>query len=65
MPIYEYRCKPCGKEFEMIRFSQDDDKEITCPACGKKKVEKVMSLPAGSHGSCQSCSASGPSCSST
>ncbi|MBW2673716.1 MAG: zinc ribbon domain-containing protein, partial [Deltaproteobacteria bacterium] len=34
MPIYEYRCTLCGKEFEMIRFAQDDDKEITCPACG-------------------------------
>ncbi len=65
MPIYEYRCINCGKEFEMIRFSQDDDKEIGCPACGKKKVEKVMSLTAGSHGSCESCSASGPSCSYT
>ena len=61
MPIYEYRCTLCGKNFEMIRFSQDDDKEIACPACGKKKVEKAISLPAGSHGSCQACSGGGAS----
>jgi len=61
MPIYEYRCTLCGKEFEMIRFSQDDDKEIACPVCGKKKVEKTISLPTGSHGSGQACSGGGTS----
>jgi len=65
MPIYEYKCTLCGNTFEMIRFAQDEDKDIVCPACGKKKVEKMMSLTAGSHGSCESCSAAGPSCSYT
>lgn len=65
MPIYEYRCTLCGREFEMIRPVQDEFKEVACPDCGKKKTEKVISLPSGSHGSCQACSLSGPSCSST
>jgi len=32
MPIYEYRCRKCGQEFEMMQnFS---DKPITrCPSC--------------------------------
>jgi putative FmdB family regulatory protein len=62
MPIYEYRCTLCGKEFEVIRFSREDETEVECPACGKKKAEKVISLTAGSYGSC---STSGSSCSFT
>ena len=42
MPIYEYRCKDCGKEFEALRkFSDKPLKE--CIYC-KGKVEKLISL---------------------
>jgi len=61
MPIYEYKCAFCDKEFEMIRFSQDDDKDIACPECGGKKAEKVLSVTAASQGSCQACSSSASS----
>lgn len=42
MPIYEYRCKECGKNFEeMQKFS---DKPIkTCKYCSGKNVEKLIS----------------------
>lgn len=42
MPIYEYRCNDCGKEFEVIqKFS---DKPIgKCIHCSGKKVEKLIS----------------------
>ncbi len=42
MPIYEYRCNDCGKEFEVIqKFS---DKPINkCIHCSGKKVEKLIS----------------------
>ncbi|MBW2544280.1 MAG: zinc ribbon domain-containing protein [Deltaproteobacteria bacterium] len=62
MPIYEYRCKRCGNEFELIMFAGDDDNDIKCPGCGGKKAEKVLSAPAGSNGSCQTCSSSKSSC---
>ncbi len=64
MPIYEYECSLCGREFEMILFSSDDESKIECPDCGGTKVKKRMSRPAASHGSCESCSSSGHSCSS-
>jgi len=57
MPIYEYKCKNCDNEFEMIRSANDDDRDVECPECGKKKAEKVMSVFAGSGG-CSSCSTS-------
>lgn len=42
MPIYEYVCKKCGHEFELIqKFSDPPAKK--CPSC-KGKVEKKPSL---------------------
>ena len=43
MPIYEYACKNCGREFEeLIR----GDEQPACPACGQSRVERQMSVPA-------------------
>ncbi len=45
MPLYEYRCKKCGHEFEKIqKFSDAPIKK--CPKCGKKAVEKLLSQSA-------------------
>ncbi len=41
MPIYEYKCRECGKEFEVIqKFSDKPVKK--CPDCSGK-VEKLIS----------------------
>lgn len=34
MPIYEYRCTACGKEFEETRPFSEATAPATCPACG-------------------------------
>jgi len=33
MPIYVYKCKKCGYEFEELRSMTDGDR-ATCPKCG-------------------------------
>jgi len=44
MPIYEYRCRSCGNQFERIqKFS--DPPVAECPSCGAE-VEKLVSRPA-------------------
>lgn len=44
MPLYEYRCRACGRRFELIRkFS--DPPLTACPTCGGE-VEKLISSPA-------------------
>lgn len=44
MPLYEYRCKNCGHQFEKIQsFSAPEEKE--CPVC-QSEVEKLLSAPA-------------------
>ncbi len=51
MPIYEYRCEKCGRQFERIRRAQDADAEIECPFCESEDVERVLSSFA-TTGSC-------------
>lgn len=44
MPLYEYRCRNCGVNFEKIqKFS--DPPVADCPACGGR-VERLLSPPA-------------------
>jgi putative FmdB family regulatory protein len=44
MPLYEYKCRSCGKTFELIqRFSDEPLK--THPECGGV-VDKLFSAPA-------------------
>jgi putative FmdB family regulatory protein len=40
MPIYEYKCKDCGSEFELLLFSGEEAK---CPKCSSKNLEKKVS----------------------
>lgn len=40
MPIYEYRCPDCAKEFEELVFG---NKIPPCPACGAKNAERLLS----------------------
>lgn len=42
MPIYEYRCADCGKEFEVMqKFS--DKPPSKCVHCSGKKIERLIS----------------------
>ena len=44
MPLYEYRCKQCGHQFEKIQsFSAPEEKE--CPVC-HGEIERLISAPA-------------------
>jgi len=42
MPIYEYSCKACGHEFEMLVRG---GKTPACKACGAIDLERRFSLP--------------------
>jgi putative FmdB family regulatory protein len=43
MPLYEYKCRTCGKLFEMLRRMQDADFDLECPDCRSPKVERQIS----------------------
>ncbi|PIE65423.1 MAG: transcriptional regulator [Desulfobacterales bacterium] len=42
MPIYEFKCNACTKEFEQILPSSDIS-SVTCDECGSSDVTKMLS----------------------
>lgn len=40
MPIYEFACGKCGREFEDLAFG---DAKAPCPYCGSHDTRKIMS----------------------
>lgn len=43
MPLYEYRCGDCGREFEDISSYDDRDKKRSCPSCTKENIQRKIS----------------------
>lgn len=41
MPTYEYRCKACGDQLEVVQAFTDDALS-TCPSCGAAELRKVF-----------------------
>jgi putative FmdB family regulatory protein len=58
MPIYEFECQKCGKEYEeLVRAGYDETPP--CPKCNSKKIKRKISRT-GSVGSVAfSCGTSG------
>lgn len=64
MPLYEYTCSKCTKEFELIRTLSERDDECECPHCwAKGKMDRHSSLvsSAGRSSSDSPASSCGPS----
>ncbi len=43
MPIFEFVCTECEKNFEDLVLSLSRIDEVVCPSCGGNKVKKKMS----------------------
>jgi putative FmdB family regulatory protein len=61
MPIYEYRCRKCDAQFEVLQKIGADGADLICPECGEKYPEKLMSMfaSADDSGSARGCGAPG------
>jgi putative FmdB family regulatory protein len=62
MPIFEYQCASCGKEFELL--VRNSSSAVECPGCNGTELRKKLSAfatitGASAHAelpaSCQSC----------
>ncbi|MCY3601044.1 MAG: zinc ribbon domain-containing protein [Gemmatimonadetes bacterium] len=42
MPIYEYRCRECSHEFELLVRGPMTP---ACAACGSEELDRLISLP--------------------
>ena len=66
MPIFEYECGDCGRQFEKIVYRTSS--AVTCDSCGSARVEKrysAFAVGAGSLGpeapaGCTTCGAERP-----
>lgn len=43
MPIFDYRCRSCGADFELLVRSASVP---TCPRCGSQALDRQVSAPA-------------------
>ncbi len=61
MPIYEFHCQACARDFEELVRRRDE--KVACPACGSSRVKKLLSgfavtgeaRQGGGGGSCGHC----------
>jgi putative FmdB family regulatory protein len=63
MPIYEYVCEACRREFSLLRPMSEADTPAACEACGHARTKRKLSLFAAhtSEGKVIA-GTSGPSC---
>ena len=43
VPIYEYQCRKCGKEFQCLVMKKEDEVNLPCPACGRHNLKRLIS----------------------
>jgi putative FmdB family regulatory protein len=43
VPIFEYRCRKCDREFETLVLKNTTP---ACPACASEDLERLLSIPA-------------------
>jgi len=44
MPIFEFECSDCDREFEELLFNTGAVSEVICPECGSSRVNKKISM---------------------
>jgi putative FmdB family regulatory protein len=44
MPLYEYQCSDCAREFDALRPLHRANEVIDCPACGSRQVRRKISV---------------------
>jgi putative FmdB family regulatory protein len=47
VPIYEYRCRKCSHEFEVLQKISEDGTNLECPVCQERNPERVFSVFSG------------------
>ena len=43
MPIYEYRCKKCGKRFSVLTLRVSEKAVPVCDKCGSRSADRLLS----------------------
>ena len=43
MPIYEYECRSCGREFSVLVMRRDEERTLRCEECGGGDLRRLIS----------------------
>lgn len=43
MPIYEYQCMACERQFQSLVMKNEDEEGLLCPECGNPNLKKLIS----------------------
>lgn len=62
MPIYEYVCDACGREFEHFARSMTESGPMQCPSCKATNIQKKLSIFASAPGGPQTVTPSPGGC---
>jgi putative FmdB family regulatory protein len=59
MPIFEYTCKDCNSDYEILHKTKENLDDVVCPICKSKKHVKLISsfssvISSGKSGGCDS-----------
>jgi len=55
MPMYEYVCKACGKDFVVQQPTTAKVEETACPFCNERQAEKKISSFSSKGGDRSNC----------
>lgn len=44
MPMYEYRCRACERQFEQLGSMERRDEAVECPSCGEQRASRQFSV---------------------
>ncbi len=45
MPVYEYFCELCDKQFEVVlTLHEYEEQKVVCPKCGSNKVHQLAAV---------------------
>ncbi|MBW2731752.1 MAG: zinc ribbon domain-containing protein [Deltaproteobacteria bacterium] len=47
MPLYDFHCAHCDKDFEEFKMLADLDEPEACPECGKSAIRQISAAALG------------------
>ena len=58
MPIFEYTCKDCNSDYDILHKSKENLDDVVCPICKSKNHVKLLSafssvVTSNSSGGCE------------
>jgi putative FmdB family regulatory protein len=43
MPIYEYQCNNCDRQFQSLVMRKEEAQGLLCPRCGSRNLKRLVS----------------------